>query len=148
MKKTTIYLTALVMFIASSAFALDGDNVSSKVAKAFKTDFSLATTVHWSKTDDFYFASFRLNDVSVEAAYNADGELLGTSRKISLSQVPLNISLGLSKKFAAYQLPDEVFELNFEGQTNYSLSVEDNKQVLNLKCYTNGDIDIVGRVKK
>ena len=58
MKKLTTVLTAIVMLFATSAFATDGDNVTAKVAAAFKTDFSQVNNVSWEKTSDFYFTFF------------------------------------------------------------------------------------------
>ena len=148
MKKLATVLTAIVMLFATSAFAADGDNVTAKVAAAFKTDFSQVNNVSWEKTSDFYFATFQLNNITVDAAYNEDGELVGTSRKIASTQLPLKLTLELSKKFGEYNVAEEVSELNYEGQTTYYLSVENDKQVVKLKCYSNGEIDVESKTKK
>ena len=148
MKKTVTVLTAIVMLFATSAFAMDGDNVSAKVAAAFKSDFSNVSQVTWKKTSDFYFATFQLTNVSVEVAYNEDGEMVGTSRKITSSQMPLSISLELSKKYGEYRVSEQVQELTYEGQTSYYLSVENDKQVVKLKCSSNGEVDVEGKTKK
>ncbi len=148
MKKLTTVLTAIVMLFATSAFAKDGDNVTAKVAAAFKTDFSQVNNVSWEKTSNFYFATFQFNNITVDAAYNEDGELVGVSRKIASAQLPLNVTLELAKKFSEYTVSAQAFELNYEGQTSYYLTVENSKQVLKLKCYSNGDIDVESKIKK
>jgi len=148
MKKFATVLTAIVMLFASTAFASNGDNVTAKVKAAFQTDFSTASKVSWKQSNDFYFASFTLNDVQVDAAYNEDGELVGTSRKVSAAQMPLNVTVELSKKYADYSIAGDAYELSFNGQTNYYIKVENDKQVLNLKCYSNGEIDVESRSKK
>ena len=104
MKKIKTVFTAIVMLLTTAAFASDGDNVSEKVKAAFKTDFALASQVTWEKNSDFYFATFMLNEVKIDAAYNEEGELVGTSRKISTAQLPLCLSLELGKKYADYKL--------------------------------------------
>ena len=88
MKKIKTVLTAIVMLLSISSFATDAgksspdpDKVTAVVKAAFLNDFSKATLVKWDKTDEFYFASFLLNNVKVDAAYTESGELLGTSRK-------------------------------------------------------------------
>ena len=148
MKKIKIALTAIVMLLASTAFADPGGDVTAKVAAAFQQDFSLASSVTWKEKSEFYFASFQLNGVFVDAAYNADGELVGTSRKINIDQVPLAVSMEIAKKYKDFSVSSQVTELNFEGQTSYYIDVQDNTQTLKLRCSGNGEISVDSRVKK
>jgi len=148
MKQIKTTLTAIVMLLASTAFAKDDTKVTAKVAAAFQQDFSHASGASWKEKSDFYFASFQLNGVSVDAAYNADGELVGTSRKIDIEQVPLAVSMELAKKYNNYSISSKVIELNFEGQTSYYIDAQDNTQTICLKASSNGDISVDSRVKK
>lgn len=148
MKKIKTTLTAIVMLFAATAFASDGDNVTAKVKAAFQQDFSHASSVSWKVNSDFYFASFQVNGIAIDAAYNADGELVGTSRRIDIDQVPLAISMELAKKYGGYSISTTVTEMNFEGQTSYYIDVQDNVQVLSLKCSSAGDISVDSRTKK
>lgn len=136
------------MLFATSSFAMDGDNVTAKVKAAFETDFSKAKQVSWEKISDFYFASFQLNEISIDAAYNEDGELVGTSRKIASAQIPLAVSLELAKKYSEYTISEHAYELSFEGQTSYYITAGNSKQALSLKCYSNGDIEVNSKTKK
>ena len=110
MKKFKMVLTAIVMLFAGSAFAMEPENVSPKVKAAFERDFSKASKISWEKTSDFYFASFTLNDVRIDAAYNEDGELLGTARVISAEQMPLSVSLAIAEKYAGYRAEKTAIE--------------------------------------
>lgn len=149
MKKFATVLTAIVMLFTTAAFAAGGDNVvTAKVKAAFQTDFSGAQKVDWEKTSDFYFASFLLNNVRVDAAYNEDGDLVGTSRRVLTSQVPLNVSLVLTKKYSDYSIEKGALELSYEGETSYYVTAENDKQVLKLKCSSNGEISVEKRTKK
>ena len=148
MKKIKTALTAIVMLLATTAFATGGNEVTAKVQAAFQQDFSRASNVNWKASSDFYFASFLLNGVSIDVAYNAEGELVGTSRKIAIDQVPLAISLELAKKYSGFSVSAQATELNFEGQTSYYIDAQDNTQVLILKCVSNGDISVDRRTKK
>ena len=148
MKKFKIVLTAIVMLFASTAFAMDPENVSPKVKAAFESDFSKATRVNWEKTSDFYFASFTLNNVKVDAAYNEEGELVGTSRFISAEQMPLNVSLAITEKYAGYMVDKTAIELTYEGQTRYYVTVESTNQVIKLKCFSNADLEVESKTKK
>lgn len=148
MKKIKTVLTAAVMLFATSAFAIPDKDPTPKVKQAFEADFSKASQVKWEKTSDFYFASFVLQGVRVEAAYNEEGELLGTSRSISADLLPLSISLALAERYTGYEIPATALEINFEGQTRYYITVENEKQSIKLKCFSNGEIEVDGKIKK
>lgn len=136
------------MLLASTAFAGEPVKVSPVVKAAFESNFIKAENVSWNKASDFYFASFTLNGVTVDAAYTEEGELLGTSRMISTEQMPLSISLAIAEKYAGYTVYNSVVELTFEGVTRYYVYVENKSQSLKLKCYSNGDIDLERKTKK
>ena len=148
MKKFKTILTAIVMLFASSACAMGPENVPAKVKAAFENDFSKASQVNWQKASDFYFASFTLNDVKVDVAYNEDGELVGASRTIATEQIPMSISLAIAEKFDGYKVSKTAIELNYEGQTRYYVTVENNSQVVKLKCFSNGDVEIDSKLKR
>jgi len=149
MKKLKTVFAAVAILLATSAFAASGpEKVSEKVKSAFEKSFTGASNVNWEKNDDFYFASFTLHAKEVSAAYNENGELLGISRLISTTQLPLNVSLAISNKYQGYKLCNNATELVYDGETNYSLTVEDGKQILKLKCNSNGDITVAGKIKK
>jgi hypothetical protein len=148
MKKLVTVLTAAVMLFSTFAFATDSDKVNARVRTAFLNDFSTASAVSWEKTSDFYFASFKLNDVEVNAAYNEEGTLVGTSRSLESTQLPLNISLALAKKYEGYSISKKALELTFEGETRYYITVQNGTQALKLKCSTNGNIEVEKKIKK
>ncbi len=148
MKKLKTVLAAAVMLFSASAFAANGDNVTAPVKAAFKKDFSTATYVTWEKVSDFYFAKFTLNNITIDAAYNEDGDLVGTSRRLEVSQLPLKVSVALSQKYEGYALSGDVLELTFEGQTNFYVTAENEKQMLVLKCASGGDITIENKTRK
>jgi hypothetical protein len=150
MKKIKTVLTAIVMLLSISSFATDPapDKVTPVVKAAFERDFSKAALVNWEKTDDFYFASFLLNDLYVDAAYTEAGELVGTSRRITDEQMPLSISLAIAENYEGYKVDKLAIELTFAGVTRYYVTIANEKQTLKLKCYSNGDIEIEQKTKK
>jgi hypothetical protein len=148
MKKIRTVLTAIVMLLSISSFATDPENVSPVVKAAFESDFTKASVVNWQKTDEFYFASFLLNNVNVEAAYTETGELIGISRRITADQMPLSISLSLAQKYKGYQIDKSVTELTFASVTRYYVTVSTEKQALKLKCLADGDIQVENKIKK
>lgn len=136
------------MLFSATAFAGKGDSVTEQVKGAFEKDFIKAKNVTWQKTGDFYFASFVMNDMTVNAAYNDDGQLVGTSRRVALTQVPMSVSLALSQKYSEYTIPDQVTELSYDGETIYQVFVSNEKKTLQLKIRANGDISVEKKIKK
>lgn len=148
MKKLTTLLSAAIILLSSFAFASDSDNVNARVKAQFENDFSAASNVSWEKTSDFYFATFMLHNIEVNAAYNDLGELVGTSRALEASQLPLNISMEIAKKYDGYKISPRALELTFEGTTRYYVTVENEKQALKLKCLNSGNIEVEKKLKK
>lgn len=147
MKKFTTILTAAILLISASAFATNGDNVTTKVKTAFSADFTNASSVTWKKSSDFYFASFTVSGIEFNAAYNEDGELVGVSKEISSAQLPLSVTMAVSKKYAGYNMLKYVTEITLEGQTRYYVTVVNNKQAIHLKCDSTGEINVESRTK-
>ena len=137
----------MILLFSVTTFASGGDNVTAKVKLAFEKDFIKAKDVNWKKTGEFYFASFSMNDALVDAAYNEDGELVGTSRKISTTQLPLFLSLILSQKYGQYIIPAEATEISYDGETHYYVTVMSSKQTLRLNCKPNGEVTIDKKIK-
>ena len=148
MKKFKTVLTAIVMLLSATAFATGPEKVSVVVKAAFEGDFAKASQVSWQKSNDFYFATFKLNNVHVDAAYNVQGELIGTSRMIDKDQLPLAVSLSLAELYEGYKVEESVIELNFEGITRYYVKVSNARKEIKLKCYSNGDLEIESKTKK
>lgn len=149
MKKFKIVLTAIVMLSTFTAFATEPEpeKVSQVVKTAFINDFSKANDVKWEKSEGFYFATFTLNNVSVDAAYTEAGVLVGTSRRIQKDQVPLSISLALASQYKGYEVSNSVLELTYENVTRYYISVSNKNETVNLKCFSNGDLEVDRRTK-
>jgi len=147
MKKIKTVLTAIALLFTISSFAMEPEKVSAVVKAAFENDFSKASQVSWEKSNDFYFASFTLNNLNVDAAYTESGELVGTSRKISAELMPLNISMAIAEKYAGYQVDKSVIELTFEGVTRYYVNVSNKNEAVKLKCYSTGELDVERKTK-
>ena len=143
------------MLLSISSFATetkkgspDPEKVTPVVKAAFENDFSKATVVKWEKTDDFYFASFLLNNVKVDAAYTENGELIGTSRRITADQMPLSIAVALADNYGGYEIDNSVVELTHQSVTRYYVTVSNKSQTVKLKCYSNGELEVESKIKK
>lgn len=148
MKKFKIVLTAIVMLFTFSSFATDPVKVTPQIKAAFEKDFAKATVVNWEKTSDFYFASFLLNEQSINAAYSEDGELLATSRRVYLNMIPLSVTLAISERYPEYKVLENATELSFLGVTSYYVNIENENQLLKLKVSSGGHLEIESKLNK
>ena len=148
MKKLATILFSAVMLVSVFAFATDSDNVNARVKASFLNDFSAATNVSWEKTSDFYFATFIINKVEINAAYNELGDLVGASRTMESTQLPISVSLALAKRYEGYTVAKKALELTFEGETRYYITIANEKQLLKLKCTINGNIEVEQKIKR
>ena len=148
MKKLLIIATAIMLFFSTTAFTSIPDPVNEEVQTAFLKKFKDAENVSWKKTGELNFAYFLMDATTYFAAYNDEADLVALSRKIDLAQLPLNIVQALKEKYAENELSATVTEMVMNGETSYYLTAENDKRILDLKCRTNGDIEVISKTKK
>lgn len=146
-KLATIATAAIVMLFATTASAAEITKVSNTVKTAFTKDFSEAKNISWEKEGRFYYAEFKINEKRVSAAYNENGELVATLRKIELSQLPAVVASSIKSAYKGFALGSVVTEVTYQGETFYRVSVSNGKKVLHLKCDSTGDISVESRQK-
>lgn len=144
MKKT---LLALVVLISSLAVNAAGKNINEKVLNAFKTEFTTASQVEWTTGPNYYKASFVFNDKHVFAFYNAEGRLLGLTRNITTSELPLKLQADLKKNYDTYWISD-LFEAAREEGTSYYLTLEDADTRLVLRASADNSWTVYEKTKK
>lgn len=140
-------LLAFVLLVSSLAVNAEEKNVNEKVLNAFKTEFTTASQVEWSTGPDYYKASFVFNDKHVYAFYNAEGRLLGLTRNITASELPLKLQTDLKKNYENYWISD-LFEAAREEGTSYYLTLEDADTRLVLKASADNSWTVYEKSKK
>ena len=133
MKKMILILAIAVSTL--SAFATDA-NVNQQVLDAFKTEFSTAKEVEWSVAANYYKATFNYNGKYVFAFYNETGELLGLTRYMSPSDLPLSLQNNLKKSYENFWVSD-LFEVSKNESTNYYITLENADTKITLKSSGN-----------
>jgi hypothetical protein len=119
MKK--ILFTLALAFLTGSVFA--GEVVSKKVRKAFESEFSNAREVVWTQGADYYRAAFLYNERHVFAYFDEEGGLLGVTRYITPTDLPVTLQSQVKKQYGEYWISD-LFELSQPENTAYYLTVE------------------------
>ena len=147
MKKLTTITAALLLLISASAFTPSDTEVSVKIRTEFQKNFTAAKDVSWKKTNDIYFATFKINEQALSAAYNEEGELVGATRTITLADLPLSVSLAVKNAYEGYTIDDTVTELVNDGQTKYYLTAENAKYKIDFTA-SEGSLNIEKKTKK
>src|SRR3979411_2366390 len=130
MKKIMIALVMFFNVMKTSAFANEG-TVNQEVLNAFKIEYSSAKDVSWTVGDNYYKASFTMNDQKLFAFYAVDGEFLALTRYISSVQLPESIQSNLRKQFKEKWITDLFEVVNGEGTMYYAtLENADTKVIL------------------
>ena len=147
MKKKITFLALLTLLVATTTFASDiEENLNRKISAEFSRKFADAKEVTWSRTDKYVKASFKLYEEVTFAYYNESGELIGISRNILRSQLPINLQGQLLKKCGDGWIT-ELFEFAREDQSEYFVTVENADQKLFLKSEGNS-WTVYKRIKK
>ena len=148
MKKLTAIFAAFSLLLLASSFALPPDSVSIEIKSAFQKIFSSASDVTWKKVNNYYLATFKINEQEATAAYNEEGQLMSASRSLTLSQLPLNINLALQNQFPEYTFEKSVSEITIDGQSNYYIKGENEKRIIIIKATGSGYLNVENKSKK
>lgn len=116
----------------TSVFANNEETINQKAVSSFKKDFAAAQDVKWETTKDFVKATFKFNDQVMFAYYSQNGELMGVTRNIVSSQLPISLLANLKKNYSSYWISD-LFEISSTNEASYYVTLESADQTLVLK---------------
>ena len=131
MKK--LFIAALLtVTVATSAFAADEKKIGGSILRAFESEFSGANNVQWSVKTEFIKATFEIDGIKTDAFYNHQGESIGTSRRITLEDLPVQAKRTFAKKYSDYVVKEAI---KFQGndETAFYVSAENEKHSVILK---------------
>ncbi len=131
-------IVAAAMIVSLSAFAKEERKVSPKVLNAFNTEFTTAQEVEWTVSSDYYRADFDMNGQKVSAFYNEDGDLMGITRNISSTQLPVSLQNSLKKNYSNYWISN-LFEVAKNNGTSYYVTMEDGDKKIVLNSTAGSD---------
>ena len=121
-KILTLMVATMIMFNCSFANSTD-NNINESVLNAFSHQFEKATDVSWTKTSDYYKATFTWNGQVITAFYGAAGESLAVSRNILPSELPIVLQTDLSEDYSGYWIAD-LFEYTTTESNKYYITME------------------------
>lgn len=148
MKNRILSVVAFVLLLTTSTFAAsNSDNINQNVLNTFQQDFSQAKNISWNKTNNFYRASFTLNDQFLFAFYSETGEYIGVGRNIPSNQLSLNLQTSLKKDYANYWITD-IIEFSEKDQTVFYATVENADQIITLNSSDSNLWSVLKKVRK
>jgi hypothetical protein len=136
MKKIISIGVILLAFSATSVFAQT--KTPSAVAGSFERSFATAVHPSWTAVNDLYRVDFTLQHEDLVAFFSADGELIASSRNISLSQLPISLKSSLEKHLRTYTV-SSLFEVDGPDGIYYYAKVSDQKSENLLQSTSSGD---------
>jgi hypothetical protein len=138
MKK--LFIAALLaLTVAGSAFAKDTKKVNALVVRTFDSEFRKASNVTWTVNEEYVKATFTLNNEKMEAIYNPSGERIGTSRAITIDELPVKTKRAFAKNYGDYAVK-EAIEFTGTEENGYFISAENEKEVVVLKVNNTNDL--------
>jgi hypothetical protein len=141
-------LVALTLVMVTTTFAKNiEDNVSRKALSTFTQKFADAKDVSWFKAENYYKATFTMNDQVYTAFITGNGEWLGVSRNLVSTQLPINLQSDLKKEYGQYWIT-ELFEFATEDQTIYYAIVENGDNKISLKTSGGYEWSVFKKTKK
>lgn len=145
MKKLLI-TSLLTIAIVAGAFAAP-KKVNSAILANFNTYYKTASNVTWHITDEYTKADFTTGETSMQVFYNSGGDIIATSKSITLDELPVNAKRTFAKKFEGYEAKEAI---RFEGfdEATYYISGENQKESVILKVNDNGGVSLFKKTKK
>jgi len=136
--KKSLFLAAVAILFTVSSFASPVTGPDNKKAAAlFSKVFVNAESVQWEQNSKFLSATFKLNGAFLSAHFSPNAELIGVSRNITSSQLPLHLFAQLKKNYSNYWI-SELFEYATKEDDSYYVTLENADQILVLKGGSSG----------
>jgi len=145
-KKVSI-IALMVITIATTAFAGDNNTLNFKGADHFKKMFPNATKVVYEVKKEFTEVNFTWNNLILQAFFDTKGNLIGTSRQIEVSALPLAYVMEINRQYDGYTI-DEAIEFDHaENGMSYYVVVSKGEKKYVLNVSTNGEISVFKKMK-
>lgn len=150
-KKIFIAAVLLVLFVNAQLCAAKTNAtnfVTLKMQDGLRTEFGKLHNVNWKERPDNYIvASFQLNNQSVEAYFNLDGEYSFCTTAIGQENLPLKVSLAINRRLADKKIKAILQMCNDEGTSYYIMASDTiNGKTKVYKAYTDGQIQLFQKI--
>ena len=147
MKKLITAVVLSSILLINTAFANKNETVNYKVETAFKQEFVDAKDVSWQKTNNYYKASFKMDNQVVTAYFTPEGEFMGVIHNILSTQLPINLQTTLKNEYDGYWIT-ELFEFARHDGNDYFVTIQNADQVITLQSNGGSSWSTFSKAKK
>jgi hypothetical protein len=140
MKKLFI-LALIAIATGTSAFAAPS---TSRATAHFTATFSKAKNVSWVSNGKFEKVSFVLNNENITAFYDADGDLVGTTKKVAFDKLPKAAieTITTTYTFPEYEVRECIEFVNANNERKYYTSFSTEDATVVLEITQNGRVSV------
>jgi len=149
MKKNFVFAMLFAVAVVGSSYANDPVKVKSIVKESFQKTFTGAEGVTWEvvSSKQIFHASFVYNNESLNAYFDAEGNLLATGRYVKRESLPMLVNRGLTENYGRYNVI-ETIEFVANSETSYIVKVGNDKVTMYVQAYNDGSSAILKKEKK
>jgi hypothetical protein len=147
MKKLSI-IALIVLTVTSTCFAGDPTALHFKGAENFMKAFPQATEVNYLVKQKYTEVNFTWNSLKLQAFFDREGNLIGTSRSIAVSELPLATQMQLKERYAGYEAISAIEFDHADTGLSYYVTVENSERTYVLNVFTDGTIVVFKKMKK
>jgi hypothetical protein len=149
MKKLSIIaLIALTtLTISSAAFAGNKEIPHFAGIENFFKTFPHATMINCQQKGLFTKVNFVWNDMKLQAFYDQEGNLFGTSREITVQELPASVRQDVQKKYAGFVITEAIEFDQTDSGMNYYITVVAPEKYYVLQVTSDGTISVFKKMK-
>ena len=149
MKRTTLILVLAIAMVSRVLASTVPANVETTILTSLKQHFPGAqfAQVKEVEGEGLYTVRMVYQDESMLAYSKANGEIVALVRALSRERLPMLVGERLRNQYNDYQLRQSE-ELTMNGETSYMFLLENDKQRITLRVYSNGDARVLKKIKK
>lgn len=125
--KSIFFALCLMLSLLSQTSLAAEPNVTALVTRAFESSFKDADNVQWSQVGELVKVNFTLEDRSMFAFYNAQGDLVVNGNYMTVKQLPKATQKRLAEEAKGYKIT-EVFEISDGLDSKFYATLDNGKE--------------------
>lgn len=125
--KSIFFALCLMLSLLSQTSLAAEPNVTALVTRAFESSFKDADNVQWSQVGELMKVNFTLQDRSMFAFYNAQGDLVVNGNYMTVKQLPKATQKRLTEEAKGYKIT-EVFEISDGLDSKFYATLDNGKE--------------------
>lgn len=125
--KSIFFALCLMLSLLSQTSLAAEPNVTALVTRAFESSFKDADNVQWSQVGELVKVNFTLQDRSMFAFYNAQGDLVVNGNYMTVKQLPKATQKRLTEEAKGYKIT-EVFEISDGLDSKFYATLDNGKE--------------------